>query len=150
MIAVSFYDSLAGDGAAAPIDPRRLDDFLLLAGRYVESALADWERVLECEAQFGCIAFETATDRSRVNRSLYQLYQDWAKEAEQVLIRTRQLTHAGHAVANAEALEDAFGRVRGRLNMTPEMFDRAREQIRQGQGIPMPERANGLRARVRA
>jgi hypothetical protein len=29
------------------------------------------------------------------------------------------------------------------------LFDRAREQIRQGQGIPMEEVRNGLRARVR-
>jgi hypothetical protein len=48
-------------------------------------------------------------------------------------------------VENAEALQRAFGRVQARLKMTPEMFDRARKQIRQGQGIPMEV----LRARVR-
>jgi hypothetical protein len=52
-------------------------------------------------------------------------------------------------VEGAEELEHAFGRVQARLKMMPERFDWAREQIRQGSGIPLEEVRNGLRARVR-
>jgi hypothetical protein len=150
MIAVSFLEALArDDGTAAIADPQRTGEVASLATKYVDAALAEWERVLECERQFGSIRFPTPAEQSKVNRSLYEVYQKWSDEAEQVLLRTRRLTQTGYAVENAEALEHAFGRVQARLKMTPELFDRAREQIRQGQGIPMEGLRDGLRARVR-
>ena len=151
MIAVSFFDALAhGQSTASIADPQRSGEVALLAKRYVDSSLADWQRVLECERQFGSTAFPTPADQSRVNRSLYEVYQKWSAEAEQVLVRARHLAQSGWPVENAEALEHAFGRVQARLKMTPEMFDRAREQIRQGLGIPMQELRDELRARVRS
>jgi len=115
----------------------------------VDSALADWEKVLECERRFGSAAFDTPVDQSRVNRSLYEVYQKWGGEAEQVLLQIRRLVRAGHQVDNAEALEDAFGRVQARLKMTPGMFDRAREQVRRGEFIPLQELRDELRSRLR-
>ena len=44
---------------------------------------------------------------------------------------------------------DAYGRVRARLKLTPEMITHAMEQIRQGQAVPMKELRDELRARVR-
>jgi hypothetical protein len=150
MIAVSFFDALACDAGPTPgTGDRRSSEVAVLARRYVASALADWQRVLECESQFGSTAFPTPAEQSKVNRSLYEVYQKWAAEAEHVLLRTRQLAAAGHPVEEAEALEHAFGRVQARLMMTPERFDHAREQIRQGLGIPAEEVRNGLRGRVR-
>ena len=151
MIALSFFDAFARDdrsavGAGSP----RSGELAALARRYMDSALDDWRRVLECESQFGSTSFPTPAEQSRVNRSLYEVYQKWAAEAEQVLVRTRRLAEAGCQIGNAEELEDAFGRVQARLKMTPEMFDRAREQIRQGLGIPMEKLRHELRARVRA
>lgn len=96
------------------------------------------------------MAFDNAADQSRANRSLYDVYQAWAADAEQVLARTRALVKAGCCVQNADDLEHAVGRVQARLNMTPEKFDRAREQIRQGLGIPLEEVRSELRARIRA
>jgi hypothetical protein len=150
MIAVSFFDALAHDsGTPGGSVPQRAADLARLAKTYVASALADWQRVLECEDLFGYMTFRTLTDQSTTNRALYEVYQTWAAAAEQVLLRTRQLSNAGQAVEAAEELEHAFGRVQARLKMTPERFDRAREQIRQGLGIPLEEVRNGLRARVR-
>jgi hypothetical protein len=62
------------------------------------------------------------------NRALHRLYEVWAADAEQVLERSRRLAVSGRPVANAEDLEDAYGRVRGRLGLTPEMISRAMDQ----------------------
>jgi hypothetical protein len=148
MVAVFFLDALTRD-----ISPSSLQQNVgvgVLAETYVQSALADWERVLDCERQFGAMTFATPAEQSRVNRSLYEVYQKWAADAEQILLRTRQIIVAGGRIENVDSLEHAFGRVQARLKMTPEMFDRAREQIRQDQGIPMEGLRNGIRARVRA
>jgi len=150
MIAVSFLNAIAHDDDASHADPRRVGEVALLARRYVDSALADFERVLECERQFCSTSFTTPADHSRVNRSLYAVYQKWAGETEQVLLRIRRLVRAGYPVNNAEALEHAFGRMQARLKMTPEMVDRAMEQIRLGQGIPMQELRKQRSAQVRS
>lgn len=149
MIAVSFFDALAcDDSRTAAADCQRRGQMTELARRYVESALADWQRVLDCESQFDSMTFATPAEQSRVNRSLYEVHQKWAADAEQVLLRTRQLASVGLSVEDAEALEHAFGRVQARLKMTPEMFDRSREQVRRGEFIPMQELRNELRARL--
>jgi hypothetical protein len=148
MIATSFFDAFAREAAAAN-DTQASADLLRLAKTYVDSVLSDWQRVLECEDQFGYMTFKSTAEKSKVNRALYEVYQSWAAEAERVLVRARQLTGQGQAVEGGEQLEHAYGHVQARLKMTPELFDRAREQIRQGQGIPMEEVRNGLRARVR-
>jgi hypothetical protein len=148
MIAVSFLDALTADNRSADVERKPSQEVIQVAAMSVESVLPDWERVLECEQRFGSMSFSSPAEESRVNRSLYQVYQKWAAEAEQVLLRSRQLGHGRGCVENAEVLEDAFGRVSARLLMTPEKFDRAREQIRQGQGIPMEE-LRKFRSRVR-
>jgi hypothetical protein len=150
MIAVSFFDSLAGNGdILLKGEPSQIAPMADLAAKYADSALADWKRILECEDQYGSTEFATPAAEAAANRSLYDVYQKWAIEAEQVLIRARQLATRGCRIDNAEALEDAYGRIQARLKLTPEMIERAKEQIRLGQGIPIKELRDGLPARVR-
>ena len=66
-----------------------------------------------------------------------------------MLLRTRKLAEAGHPLEKAEALEHAFGRVQARLKWTPEKFDRAHEQVRRGEFIPLQELRNERTRRLR-
>jgi hypothetical protein len=117
---------------------------------YVASLLGDWERILECEDEISRMESVTPALDHAVNRSLYELYQKCATEAEQVLTRIRHLIAQGYRVNDIEALEDAYARVQARLKLTPDMVEHAMQQIRQGEGIPMKELRDELCARVRA
>src|SRR5207302_807906 len=103
----------------------------------------------EYEEQFSSAEYAVAGSEDTVNRSLYAIYEKWAEEAGQILDRTRRLGAAGRPVENAEALEDAYARVRARLKLTPEMIARAMEQVRQGQVEPIGGLRDELRARIR-
>jgi len=63
---------------------------------------------------------------------------------------THALDDRADAVANAEALEDAYGRTRARLKLTPEMIARSMEQVRRGEFVPAGELRDELRTRLRA
>jgi hypothetical protein len=151
MTAVSLFDALAGPGTeiTSP-DQERIAQLARLAEKLVASALVDWQRVVEYEQQFGSSSFATPALEDQVNRSIYEIYQKWAADAEAVLERTQHLKACGHRVSNARELEDAFGRVSARLKLTPEMIAHATEQVRQGHIIPLEELRNELRARLRA
>ena len=151
MTAVSLFDLLARAGSDADRGDRVAGERLVqFAQRLVEEALADWERVRRYEEQFGSADWGPGGLGLEVTRSLYSMYEKWAADAEQVLARTRHLASGGRIVASAESLEDAYGRVRARLKLTPDMLARAMEQVRQGQTIPARELRDELRARVRA
>jgi hypothetical protein len=151
MTAVSLFDLLARAGAGAGNGERARDERLMqFAQGLVEEALADWERVRRYEEEFTSADWEPGGLGLEVTRSLYSMYEKWAADAEQVLARTRELATQGWAVASAESLEDAYGRVKARLKLTPEMVARAMEQVRQGQTVPAKELRDELRARIRA
>jgi hypothetical protein len=149
MTAATLFDVLCRDGRTAA-DPDRAARMDLLARRMVDSALADWQRVLEYEQEFSSLGCGTPELDDQRNRAMYGIYEAWAADAEQVLERSRRLAASGRPVANAEDLEHAYGRVRARLGLTPEMLSRAAEQVRQGQARPLKELRDELLARVRA
>jgi hypothetical protein len=143
MTAVALFDVLAREeGAREPSAATPSPRLAKLAAKLVESALTDLERVREYESQF-------ATPQSAdVARSIYELYEAWARDAEQVLARVN--AHCGTDVQQSETLADAYCRIRARLGLRPEQIARAREQVRQGLAIPAEELRNELRARHRA
>jgi hypothetical protein len=149
MIAVALLDTLAREADANSVNASSAE-IARLAEKYVASSLADWQRVLECEDQVGSAVFVTPTMREAVNRSLYEVYRKWASEAEQVLARTRHLAAHGYPVENAAVLEHAFGRVQARLKLAPDAVEHAIAQIQSGEGIPVGELRDELRARVRS
>lgn len=105
--------------------------------------------MLDCEEELSTTTFADSTEEAAVNRSLYETYQKWSAEATKVLEQTRKLAAAGQSIAQAEELEQAYARMQARLKLTPDMFERAMAQSRRGEGIPMKELRDELRARVR-
>lgn len=149
MTAISLFDVLAGKEADCA-DPQRMTRVTRFAAKLVESALADWHRVLGCEQEFASSEFATPETEAKIDQSLYEMYQTWVADAEQVLERTRKLAAGGYSVDGAQALEDAHGQARARLKLTPEMIARATQQVRDGHTVPIEELRNELRARLRA
>jgi hypothetical protein len=121
-----------------------------LARKYVASALADWQHVLDCEDEVSRIEAVTPEVENTVNRALYEVYQRWAADAEQVLARTRQLAGHAHLAIDLQALEHAYARAQARLKLTPPMMEQAMQKIREGRAVPMQELRDELCARVRA
>jgi phage/plasmid-associated DNA primase len=146
MTAVPLFDILAHSQGSDADGPRLAQ----LAEKLVESALADWQRVLDYEQQFSSAELATPALESQFNQSIYRIYQEWAADAEQILQRTRSLAARGYPVENGRALEDAHGRVGARLKLTPQMLARATEQVRRGETTPIEELRNELRSRVRS
>lgn len=148
MTAVALFDVVAGETAGLP--PGQPKEVLAhLAERLIDTALADLRRIEEDERQFGSPTLESPAALNLL-RSVYRLFEQWAGDAEQVLIRVRGLISGGHVIPQAEALEDAYARVRARLKLTPEQTAKAMEQVRQGQMVSGEDLRNELRARVRA
>jgi hypothetical protein len=113
----------------------------------VDAALEDWRRLLEYEREFGTVACVTPALDDERNRSMFAMYENWAADARQVLDRVRQMAASGRSIANLEDLEDAYGRVRARLGLTPEMVSQAMAQVRQGQARPLKDLRDELFAR---
>ena len=148
MIAVSLFDALVREVDADPDCASSLE-VAQLASKYVESSLADWQRILECENQIGATSSMPPATRAKINRSLYDVYRNWANEAEQVLSRARTLANHGHEVTQAAALEHAFGRVQARLKLAPETVERAMSQIDAGGALPIVDLRGEIHSRIR-
>jgi hypothetical protein len=148
MTPVALYDALAQAGGAAdePIAGR----LRWVAERLLAGALADLQRVRELEEQCLTQDWRDAELHRRLTRSIYDLYREWATEAEQLLGRVQRPAGAAALIPRVDELDDAFWRVRARLQLTPEQIEHATEQARRGQTIPAEELRNELRARVRA
>jgi hypothetical protein len=152
MTAVALFDAFArarggaGGGGGGPPD----GELVSLAHKLVIAALADLQRLRDYEVQCFAHDWRDADLHRSLTRSLYDLYQQWSTDAEQVLERVRALTAAGKAVADADLLEDACGSVRARLQLTPEQVERATAQARRGETVPAEVLRNELRARLRA
>jgi hypothetical protein len=143
MSALSLFDALAnrprGPAAALP----------QFAAELVRSALGDLQRLTEYERQYASAPNDPDFER-QVSRSVFDLYSDWARDAEQVLVRVNELTSAGVNVVDAQRLADAHGTVRARLTITPQQIADANRQARERNTIPASELRNELRARLRA
>ena len=145
MTGITLYDALAQAGGAAT------ERLTLLAERLVAGTLADLQRVRELEEH--CLAqdWRDAELHGRLTRLIYELYQDWVTEADQVLDLVHPSSGAGGtSIARADELEEACWRIRARLQLTPEQIERAIDQARRGQTIPAEELCKELRALVRA
>ena len=148
MTAVALFDVVAEEMTGSDAGQTR-QVLARLAGRLIDAALADLRRIEDDERQFGSPTLESPA-AVELLRSVYRLFELWAGEAEQVLTRVRRLVASGHPIPQAEALEDAYARVRARLNLTPEQIARAIEQVRRGQTVSGQELRDELRARIRA
>ena len=144
MTAVPLFDALARRGKG-PADETALTE---LAARLAQSLLDELERIREYEVRYGPADYDAAG--LEIARTIHRMFEQWAAEAEQVLLRMRNLAAEGHQVGPLESVEDAYGQVRARLALTPEQTARALDQSRQGLSVPVQELRNELRARNRA
>ena len=144
MTAVPLFDALAR-GKKGRADEAGLTE---LAERLAQSMLEDLERIHEYEKRYGPSEYDAAG--MEVARTIHRMFEQWAADAEQVLLRMRKLAAEGLPVGQIELIEDACGRVRARLSLTPEETAHALEQVRQGRSIPVRDLRNELRARNRA
>jgi hypothetical protein len=152
MTAISLFDLLArSDQSGPPADAAAAGRLARFADRMVESILGDLER-LRGDEQVLLDTRGEGDDGLELDllRSLWNLYGEWSRDADQVLSRVRQLRSLGHAVRDADRLEDAYGSVRARLSVTPEQVIQGRDSVRQGQAIPAKELRDELRTRLRA
>jgi hypothetical protein len=152
MSAVTLFDLLAAHRAAGPEQLGPIARSLTqMADLLVEAALDEYRRLGEYEqrARHAETTFDANFDLEWT-RAVWGLYAQWAGEAEQILSRIRLLNSSQNPISGAGQLEDALARVRARLRVSPESLSRAAEQIRRGQGVPVKELRDELRARRRA
>ena len=150
MGATAFFDALAReDSAAAPPAGRQERRRLLarFAEQLVAAQLEDLNRLSEYERQFALAPQRDAGRELEVRRSVWQLYADWADDAEGVLSRARSVTAE---TARTDALDRAIGSVRARLSVAPEQTASAIADARTGRVIPAKELRDELDARLRA
>ncbi len=139
MHAVALFDLLARTRAVGtaggPEVGVRLARF---AGRLVEALLADLQRLRAYEQDLlAARATSNADGLDRdVLRTLWGCYDQWAKDAEEVLARVRVVCDAGQVVPEAARLEDAHGVVRARLNVTPEQVAHSGDEGHRAKPIP--------------
>ena len=131
MTAISLFDLLARDGARDPL--------ARFAESLVAGSLADYERLRTYEQQFATARLSEPAQELERDRAVWQRYSEWTDEAEQVLSRARARVAAGTAIEGLDRLDDAIGRTRARLSVTPEQLAKGREQVRQGQFVPARE-----------
>jgi hypothetical protein len=146
MTAVSLFDMLASvANSGAPTS-----EASSMAARLIANQLDDLRRVKEYEEP--CLAqdWRNAELHARLTREVYALYQQWAVDAREVLDRVSPFAQDKAAVQGLSELEDAYWRVKARLKLTPEMIERAMDQVRRGETIPAEEARNELRNRHRA
>jgi hypothetical protein len=142
MTAVHLFDALAAPEASASLAP--------LAEKLVTASLDDVRRIREYEQVFVFGALRPHDLDLAARRSVWEMFAAWADDAEQVLARAKSVARAGVPISGADQLDDAIGRVRARLTVTPEQVLAAKEQVRQGQFVPAKELRHELHARRRA
>lgn len=146
MTAVSLLDAVTRQDQPAAVHERAAR----LAGQMIDGLLAERRQICQLEADFAPADWNDVQAAMGVERSFHALHREWAAEAEQVLVRIRQLIKDGLNVKDAEALEDAYASSLGRLKFTPEKTARGMEQARRGEFTPAEELRNELRARIRS
>ena len=152
MTAVHLFDALAtSEGSNPPRDNDGTTDGLTrLAEKLVVASLDDIRRIREYEQQFVLGVKRQPVADLAARRSVWDMLAAWADDAEQVLVRAKSVARSGAPVPGTDQLDDAIGRVRARLTVTPEQIVIAKEQVRQGQFVPAKELRDELHARLRA
>lgn len=150
MTATSLFDVLKRHRAGASgADGASSLQLAHLAGELIDSALADLERLKGYEKEFARQGAEDPAAKLDLLRSIWHLYQQWANDAKQVLVRARSLSRSGPLVEGLDQLENALGRVLARLSLTPEQVANGMTQARRGQITPAGELRDELHARLR-
>ena len=120
-----------------------------LVEKLVKTAREDYARLKEYEAEFGPSLADPKDDEAALHvfRSIWSLYEQWAREAEEVLARVDELEAAGHVIPARPDLEADLGFVRARLKVDPENIIRGKQQARRGEAIPVEVLRHELRRR---
>jgi hypothetical protein len=120
-----------------------------LAQDLLSASLADLERLREYERRFATSAASEPLSELAVLRSIFKMYEHWAEDAEQVLVRVRALRPEELPSVEVNRLDDAIGTILARLTVGPERIVKSKEQARQGQFVPAKELRDELHARLR-
>ena len=121
-----------------------------MAAELIANQLEDLQRVKKFEEPCLACGWEDAELHSRLTREVYALYENWASEAQEVMEHVAPFSEHDIVANGLRDLKDAYWRVRARLKLTPEMIERATDQVRRGETIPAEEARNELRNRHRA
>ena len=121
-----------------------------VAGQLLDASLQEWRELGDINDHVAPTPWDDRANASRIAREIYLLYDEWARSAEQVLSRIRHLPPLEADPKKVQELEDTLGLARARLKHTPEMQDRAFDQVRMNQLIPAKELRDDLNARLRA
>jgi hypothetical protein len=120
-----------------------------LTEELIATALADLERLEKLEREFVPKRTTPAESELELRRLVWRLFNDWADDAEQLWNRVKALKKSSVSYNGAERLEEAIGKTKARLNVTPEQLSAAVAQARDGQFVPAKELRDELRSRVR-
>ncbi len=152
MTAVSLFDALSDESRGPKLtDAEILSRRAAMAEKLVTSALDDLKRIGEYERL--CASAVTTNPpplTPALGDSLHDLYCQWITEADAVAVRARVLRDQGVRIAAADQLDDALGRTRARVVVSPEQIASATAQAREGQFISSRELRDELRARLRS
>lgn len=148
MTVVPLFDLLERqEQAAADAAPQGGRPSVRLVERAAAALREDFRRLRELEREFGNAADDDAAELELL-RSVWRMFDDWAREAEQVLARLGRVETAGRVVPHADGLRDDYGFARARLSITPEQVIRAKQQVRRGEVVSAKELRDELRARM--
>jgi hypothetical protein len=149
MTSSPLLDLLAREGRAAAGVPQR-EELIRLLHKVITATLEDYKRIGEYEQSLAALPpTDDETDHQRFTL-IYELYRAWAREAEAVVAGLPSLKAVGIEPDDVEALYDAMGFVGARLKLTPEKIARARQQVRDGQTIPIEDIRREIQARRHA
>jgi hypothetical protein len=134
MTALDLYDSLAhGD----PNDSAAPSDLAQVAGKLIESSLADLKRIEAFDEEFGSPENPEERRAMRVARAVWHMYAEWLLEALQLFDRASELEAGGAAVRGIDDLDEAIGDAEARVQFTPEKYARAVRQMNEGDVVPV-------------
>lgn len=116
----------------------------------IESTIDEWKHIRRVDELMSPTPWDDRASAMKLSQEIYALHTQWEKAADEVLSRVTRLQGAKELADKTRELEDALGFTRARLLHTPELQERAFEQVRQGQTIPAKELRDELNARLRA
>jgi len=120
-----------------------------LVEKLVKSAREDYARLQDYEAEFGPSLADPKDDDAALHvfKSIWSLYEQWARDVEQVLARVDELEAAGHVIPARPDLVNDLRFTRARLKVNPEIIIRGKQQARRGEAIPVEVLRHELRRR---
>jgi len=140
-------DLLSGPPDGAGIESGETDDARAdRAGRLIEFALADHERISGLDIGMGRLALDYADPKGAT--AMRRMYQQWADQSDELLRRVKSHGLRDRVRAKFDALERAVGVTLAMLSITLDSLRRADEQIERGEVVSIEEVRRELRART--